>query len=49
MICAYITGDLCVSREGKVLKLEEVKNPDLVADKDFCKFKKGDVCEHSRN
>lgn len=43
--CAVVNGDFCLSRIGIVITEAELKNPKLLPDIEFCKYKKGDYCE----
>jgi hypothetical protein len=42
--CAISIGDICVSRQGRVLTKNELENPDSVPDQDFCKHRKECKC-----
>jgi hypothetical protein len=47
MICLLVRKFQCVNRVGQILTQEEVENPDLKEDREVCKYKKGDLCEHT--
>jgi hypothetical protein len=51
MICLDVSkvGIPCLARIGRVLTEEEANNPDLVEDFEYCKNKKGDLCECSKS
>ena len=43
-----IKCSFCTQRIGKVLNEEEVQNPEHVPDKEFCFWRKGDMCTHNQ-
>lgn len=49
MICTMVIKTPCVNRVGKVLTQEEVEHPELVRDNEFCQYKRGANCEHTKS
>jgi hypothetical protein len=51
MICVDVSkvGVPCLARVGRVLTEEEANKPELVEEREYCRFKKGDLCEHTKS
>lgn len=50
MMCVEVSKvGPCLARIGRVLTEEEIYEPNLVEDRDFCKFKRGDECECNKS
>jgi hypothetical protein len=43
-----IKCNFCTMRIGKVLNEEEWENPQYVPDKEFCWYRKEDMCTHNQ-